>query len=42
MKQSIYKTIGRATLYLDEMEELLLDIEIAVNNGPLSYVEEEV
>ena len=35
MKQSIYKTIGRATLYLDEMEELLLDVEIAVNNRPL-------
>ena len=42
MKQSIYKTIGRATLYLDEMEELLLDVEIAVNNRPLSYVEEDV
>ena len=42
MKQSIYKTIGRATLYLDEMEELLLDVEIAVNNRPLSYVDEGV
>lgn len=42
MKQSIYKTIGRATLCLNEMEELLLDVEIAVNNRPLSYVEEEV
>ena len=42
MKQSIYKTIGRATLYLDEMEELLLDVEIAVNNRLLSYVEEDV
>ena len=41
MKQSINKTIGRATLYLDEMEELLLDVEIAVNNRPLSYVEED-
>ena len=40
MKQSIYKTIGRATLYLDEMEELLRDVEIAVNNRPLSYVED--
>ena len=40
MKQSIYQTIGRATLYLDEMEELLLDVEIAVNNRPLSYVED--
>ena len=42
MKQSIYKMIGRATLYLDEMEEFLLDVEIAVNNRPLSYVEEDV
>ena len=24
------------------MEELLLDVEIAVNNRPLSYVEEDV
>ena len=42
MKQSVYRTLGRATLYLDEMEELLLDVEIAVNNWPLFYVKEDI
>ena len=42
MKQALYKSIGRAVLYLNELEEVLLDVEIAVNNRPLSYVEDDV
>ncbi len=42
MKRALYKSIGRATLFFNELEEVLLDVEIAVNNRPLSYVEDDV
>ena len=42
VKQALYKSIGRAILDFDELEEVLLDVEIAVNNRPLSYVEDDV
>ena len=38
----MYKSIGRAHLTLNELEEVLLDVEVALNNRPLSYVEDDV
>lgn len=42
MKQALYKSVGRAILYFHELEEVLLDVEVAVNNRPLSYIEDDV
>ena len=42
VKQAFYKAIGRALLMFDELEEVILDVEVAVNNRPLSYVEDDV
>ena len=42
VKQAFYKAIGRACLTLNELEEVLLDVEIAVNNRPLTYVEDDI
>ena len=41
-KQAFYKAIGRAFLMFDELEEVVLDVEVAVNSRPLSYVEDDV
>ena len=35
------KTIGNACLTFDELREVLLDVEIALNGRPLSYVEDD-
>ena len=42
VKQSLYKTIGNGNLLRNELQEVILDNEIALNNRPLSYVEEDV
>ena len=42
VKRVLYKSIGRASLTWNELEEVLLDVEVALNNRPLSYVEDEV
>ena len=42
VKQAFYKAIGKAWLTFSELEEVLLDVEIAVNNRPLTYVEDDV
>ena len=42
VKQAFYKAIGWALLTFDELEEVVLDVEVAVNNRPLSYVEDDV
>ena len=42
VKQSLYKTLGRACLHWGELEEVILDIETALNNRPLGYIEEDV
>jgi hypothetical protein len=41
MKISLSKTIGRALLKFEELEEVLLDVEVFMNNRPLCYVGEE-
>ena len=38
----MYKVIGNERLKLNELEEILLDMEITLNNRPLSYVEDDV
>lgn len=42
VKGAMRKTIGNAQLTYDELKEVLLDVEVALNNRPLSYVEEDV
>ena len=41
-KQAMYKVIGNARLKLNALEEILLDVEITLNNPPLSDVEDDV
>ena len=42
VKQSFHKSMGRAYLTFGELEEVVLEVEVAVNNRPLSYVEDDV
>ena len=42
VKRALYKSIGRASLTWNEPEEVLLDVEVALNNRLLSYVEDDV
>ena len=42
MKQYLYKTVGKANLFWQELEEVLLDMEIKLNNRPLNYVENDI
>ena len=42
VKRALYKSIGRANLRWGELEEVILDVEIAINNRPLGYVEDDV
>ena len=41
-KQELYKSIGGANPTWWELEEVILDAEIALNKRPLSYVEEDI
>ena len=42
IKSAFYKSIGGGLLTWAELTEVILDIEVALNNRPLSYVEEDV
>ena len=42
VKQSLYKVIGKTILSWDELSEVLLDVELCLNNRPLSYVENDI
>ena len=42
VKRSPYKTIGNGFLSWTELEEVILDVEVSLNNRPLSYVEDDV
>ena len=37
MKATFYKTVGQGLLTWEELTEVLLDIEVTLNNHPLSY-----
>ena len=41
VKTAMRKTIGNAYLTFDELKEVFLDVEIALNGRPLSYVEDD-
>ena len=42
VKQAFNKRVGNGTLTWSELQDVLLDMEVALNNRPLSYVEEDV
>ena len=42
MKGAFYKTVGKGQLSWDELSEVLLDVEIVLNNRPLSYAEDDI
>ena len=41
-KRAFYKTIGNGTVTYEELEDVVLDVEVALNNRPLSYLEDDV
>ncbi|KAK3723359.1 hypothetical protein QZH41_012353 [Actinostola sp. cb2023] len=41
VKRALQKSIGRGLLSWDELSEVLLDVEAALNSRPLSYVEDD-
>ena len=41
-KSSFYKSIGNGLLTWPELCEVVLDVEVALNNRPLSYLEEDI
>ena len=41
-KNAFYKSIGNGILRWTELEEVVLDIEVAINNRPLSYLEDDI
>ena len=40
-KQMLYKSLGNAQVTISELEEIVLDIEINLNNRPLTYVDND-
>ena len=42
VKQAFNRSVGNGTLTWAELQDVLLDVEVALNNRPLSYVEEDV
>ena len=42
MKATFFKTVGQGLLTWEELNEVLLDVEVTLNNRPLSYLEEDV
>ena len=38
-KQSLFKSLGKTSLSWNELESVLLDVEVNLNNRPLSYIE---
>ena len=41
-KQSLYKFIGKSLLTWSELDEVWLDVEVNLNNRPLTYTEEDL
>ena len=42
MKADFHKTVGQGLLTWEDLTEVRLDIEVTINNRPLSYLEEDV
>lgn len=41
-KSAFHKVVANGTLSWNELADVVLDIEVAINEHPLSYVEEDV
>jgi len=41
-KQALNNSIGNGTLTWNELQDVLMDMQVALNNRPLSYGEEDV
>ena len=41
-KRAFYKSIGNGTLTFEELKDIVLDVEVALNDRPLSYLEDDV
>ena len=41
VKSAMYKTIGQGYLSWKELQEVILDVMVALNNRPLGYVEDD-
>ncbi len=42
VKGALRKSIGKSLLTFTKLKEVLLDVEVALNNRPLSYVEDDI
>ena len=42
LRRALYKSIGGANLAWSELDEVLLDVEITLNNHPLTNLENDV
>ena len=42
VKASLSKSVGNSSLAWSELEDVVLDVEVALNNRPLSYIEDDV
>ena len=41
IKQAMFKVLGKANLYFQELKKILLDVEVTLNNRPLCYSEDD-
>ena len=41
-KQSLFKSLGKTSLSWNELESVLLDVEVNLNNRPLTYIEDDI
>ena len=42
VKRALHKTIGNGLLNWEELKDVLLDVEVALNDRPLSYMEDDI
>ena len=42
VKRAFNKTVGNGMLSWSELQDVLLEVEVTMNNRPLSYVEEDI
>ena len=42
MKHMLYKTMGNTHLTMVETQEVIIDIEINMNNRPLTYLDDDI
>ena len=41
-KQTLFKSLGKTSLSWNELESVLLDVEVNLNNRPLTYMEDDI